>query len=123
MATVYLAGGTKSGWQQRVIDACPQHTFINPCDRNGVALLGEREYTAWDLAGVKQADIVFAYMESDNPSGIGMAAEMGYGHGLGKTVVFINESANRYFKFVEAMSDVCFPTLNSGILFLQSVTW
>lgn len=123
MAKVYLAGGMRTGWQQTVIQACPHHQFINPCDRNGVVLDQPSDYTAWDLAAVQRSEIVFGYMEASNPSGVGLASECGYGRGLNKLIVFVDESNNRYFRFLQQLADVHYPSLAEGIEFLKSVTW
>lgn len=123
MATVYLAGGMHSDWQERVKQACPNHRYIDPCCRNGMRLTEPAEYTAWDLAAVAQADIIFAYMEVDNPSGIGMACEAAYGKALGKLVVFVNEHESKYLRFVDELADVSFTRFLDGLHFLSSITW
>jgi len=57
-------------------------------------------------------------MEKDNPSGIGLSAEIGYAKALNKTIIFVNESESKYFKFVEELSDVVYNNLKDGVDFL-----
>jgi nucleoside 2-deoxyribosyltransferase len=94
---------------------------VNPLDNKRIGL-NEKEYTAWDLLGVRGADIVFAYMEHDNPAGHGMCLEIGYGRALGKTIVFVCEVGHvqaRYFGMARACADVCFADLEDGIEYLK----
>jgi nucleoside 2-deoxyribosyltransferase len=102
--TVYLAGGMTNPWRERVIDALPQFTFLCPT----TSIKDAAEYTARDLLLVRSADIVLAYMEADNPSGLGLALECGYALGLGKIVIVVNESASRYMAIVEQSASLAF---------------
>lgn len=116
---VYLSGGMRGeNWQARVIAELPECAFVNP-RRHG--LNEPRHYTASDLLGVRQCDIVLAYMQADNPSGIGLALEVGYAMALGKTVVLVDDSANKYMQIVHAATQVQFGTLASAIAWLRSV--
>ncbi len=74
---VYLAGGMKSGWQDKVIEACRYKDVIF-YDPRSHGFTTEIEYTSWDLSHAADADIVFAYLEIDNPSGFGLMLELGY---------------------------------------------
>ena len=94
---VYLAGGMKSGWQDRVV------SFVERIDglEEDVRLIDPRyhgkqdeaEYTAWDIRGVKYADVVFAYLESDNPSGYGLCTEVAYAAAMRKFIIFVDEKS------------------------------
>jgi len=67
---VYLAGGmNQSNWQEKVTTEVGKNGFVffNPREHS---LADSKEYTFWDLFYVKQSDILFAYMEESNPSGI-----------------------------------------------------
>lgn len=133
---VYLAGGMKSGWQDvlykayfmKIVDSdvpssfnyARHHDFdciyFDPRDNRAK---DPQVFTNWDIFHLKQSDIVFAYLEQDNPSGIGLAAEIGYAKALGQTVIFVNEqSDNRYVKFVEEISDVVVNTFEEGVVIL-----
>lgn len=117
---VYLAGGMRSGWQDIVKKACPGVMFIDP-RQHGVK--DEKGYTAWDLTGVDIADIVFGYIEKDNPNGAGLALEFGYAAKMGgKTLIYVEEPEfpfSRYFGMVRAVSDHCHDSLLAGIVQLQ----
>lgn len=122
---VYLAGGFRSNWQKKVIDACDNaFIFFNPSE-HGLEI-NPNHYTTWDLFHVKECNILFVYMEKTNPSGYGLSLEIGYAKALGKTIILVdeksstNQSFERYFKIVQVSSNVVFCSLNEGIKFLQS---
>lgn len=120
---VYLAGGMKSGWQDKIIQQFEnKFTFLNPRDHH---LNISEQYTIWDLHYVNKADIILAYMEKDNPSGYGLTLEVGYAKALNKTIILIDERsaidtsfANR-FKIVRESSNVVFNNLNDGLAFFE----
>jgi len=70
---VYLSGGMNSGWQDKV----PQLKGVNYFDPRihspqfGAAI----EFVEKDIRAVKDSDLVFCYIEHDNPSGLGAAWE------------------------------------------------
>lgn len=117
---IYLAGGMKTGWQDKLIEHKKfeeRHTFFDPRMNNTKE---PREYATLDLHNIKQSDLVFAYLEKGNPSGAGLALEIGYGKGLGKTVIFVNEKRDdKYWKLVEETADVVFEKLEDGIRYLE----
>jgi nucleoside 2-deoxyribosyltransferase len=116
---VYLSGGMRGyDWQAQVIAQCSEFDFVNP-RRHGLS--EPAHYTAADLLSVRQCDIVLAYMRADNPSGIGLALEVGYALALGKTVVLVNGSENKYMAIVGAAAQVQFEKLSAGIAWLRSV--
>ena len=98
---IYLAGGFHSGWQDKVISECPGFEYYDP--RTHRLALPEH-YKVWDLSHVKQSDILFVVMDRDNPSGYGMALEIGYAKGLDKTVIVVDEKSgsNEELKKAEA---------------------
>ncbi len=60
---VYLSGGFRSNWQEKVINSLDQSCiFFNPREHN---LDSDREYCTWDIHFVKECDIIFAYMEAE----------------------------------------------------------
>lgn len=122
---VYLAGGFRTNWQNKVIEAYGElFLFFNP--RMHGLEIDSKQYTTWDLFHVKQCDIFFAYMEYTNPSGFGLSIELGYAKALGKTIILVDEKSSqeesfaRYFKIVREASDVVFDNLDEGIKFLSS---
>lgn len=121
---VYLSGGFKSGWQETVIDKLKdKFIFFNPRNHD---LLKPDLYTAWDIHFVKECDIIFAFMESTNPSGYGLAFELGIAYAMNKTIILIDEKSisdenfSKYFKILHRPSNVVFANLEEGIKFLES---
>ncbi len=123
MTKIYLAGGIRSNWQEKVtsrIDA----EFYNPRTKEVDKILTLTEFGTWDLHYIKQCDIVFAYMEKNNPSGIGMSVEIGFAKGLGKTVILCLEENNefikdKYLEFMKKASDILFTDLEDAIKYLS----
>jgi len=120
---IYLAGGIKSNWQQKIVNSIDAE-FFNPRTKEVDRTLTLTEFGTWDLHFIKQCDIVFAYMEKNNPSGIGMAVEMGYAKGLGKTVILCLEPDNEFIKagylqFMKKVSDVVYENIDEAIAHLQ----
>ena len=122
---VYLAGGMNdSDWQSRVIKEVKSSDilFYNPREHQ---LNDSIEYTVWDLYYVKKCDILFAYMQADNPSGIGLTLEVGYARALDKTIILIDERSNvdeifaNRFKIVRESASIVFDSLDKGIDFLS----
>jgi len=113
--TVYLAGGMKSAWQDRVIAAHPEIRFLDPRSHGFTA---EHEYTEWDLSAIRESDVVLAYMDTDNPSGFGLSLEVGYARALGKTILYACEDTSprqKYFGMVRCCSNVTFTSLDDAI--------
>ena len=103
---VFLSGGFSTGWQNIVIDKLKEkYIFFNP-QKHGHSKVDL--YTAWDIHFVKECDIFFAYMENTNPSGYGLAFELGIAHAMNKTIILVDErslydeSFSRYFKMLHS---------------------
>ena len=121
-AKVFLSGGFKSNWQSKIIKELQnQFFFFNPKNHG---LNKSKLYTAWDIHFVKECDIIFAYMENTNPSGYGIALEVGIAYSLGKTIILIDERSENdldfanYFKIVHESSNVVFTNYDEGKEFL-----
>ena len=122
---VYLAGGFKTGWQDTVVASNPELTFIDPRSH---ALPASHEYTAWDLAGIRSADVVFAYLEASNPAGYSLALEVGYARAHNKLVILVNEKKtmgeideSRYYGMLGEAADLEFPSLEAGVGYLTTL--
>lgn len=120
---VYLAGGHRSGWQKEVQKAATGFEYKDPSS-NGFT--EPAQYTAWDLAAVRECDVVFAYFEESNPSGYGLALEVGYAAALGKLVIFVDEKSSiselsSYLKILHETSDVSFDNFKAGIDYLKKL--
>lgn len=120
---IYLAGGMKSGWQNTVINKLKDRCVcFNPQDHR---LNNAKEYTIWDLHFVNQADIIFAYLEKENPSGFGLTLEIGYAKALNKTIILVDERSRfdssfaNYFKIVSESANVVFDDFESGLDYLE----
>lgn len=85
---IYLAGGMRSGWQDGVIAAFPDISFLDPRSHG---LKTPSSYTEWDLWAITICDGVFAYLENDNPGGQNMFFELGYADALGKPYILVDE--------------------------------
>lgn len=121
---VFLSGGFKSNWQQKVIDSLGEKfIYFNPREH---MLDDPNEYTFWDIHFIKQADIVFAYLEKENPSGLGLIFEIGIAYGLNKTIILIDEKSSnddifkKYFKIVQHASSSVFSSFEPGLKYLES---
>ena len=120
---VYLAGGFRSGWQDAVIRLASHHAFLDPRMHG---LTEERDYTKWDLDAIKDSALVFAYLEKDNPSGAGLALEIGYAYALGKVIIFVEEPGHphsRYFGMARQCAYRLYNDLDEGANFLSSYSY
>lgn len=111
----YLAGGMRGerDWQNEVSDRLVYsgHEFFDPREHG---LTDSYHYTKWDLGAVATADGVIAFMAKDNPSGIGLALEVGMAIGMGKPVWFANELAEeRKWELVNQATSYCFTSLDA----------
>ena len=114
---VYLAGGMRQEWRKQIIAAVEGVTFLDPTAHG---LNSPEAYTFADLLAVKECDLLVGYMEKDNPSGIGLACEVGYARGLGKPVLLVNDQPNnRYFQFVAFCGAAVVPDIETVIKILQ----
>lgn len=119
---VYLAGGFRGDWQERVVTYCHNLEFFNPKEKEKERNLTLSEYGTWDLHYIKKCDIVFAYFERTNPSGVGLSCEIGYAKALGKTVILCLETGNerdRYNAFTKLMADIVFDDIDGAIEYLS----
>lgn len=126
-AKVFLSGGFKSNWQSKVINELnDQFIFFNPREHG---LEHSDYYTTWDIHFVKECDILFAYMEKSNPSGYGLAFELGVAYSLNKTIILIDEKSNeepnfaKYFKILYKPSGVVLNNLSDGINYLKKFSF
>jgi len=120
---VYLSGGMRTNWQGKVMQSCgDKFVFFNPYEHN---IDKSIEYTQWDIFHVKESDILFAYIEKSNPSGIGLALEIGYAKALSKLIILVDEKSGqyddfrKYFNIVRDSASVVFDNLDDGIKYLK----
>lgn len=120
---VYLSGGLRSNWQQQVVDQIgDQFVFFNP---KAHRLVDPEQYWTWDIHFIKQCDIVFAFMDKRNPSGYGLALEVGAAYAYDKIIILVDEKSpankrfSKYYKIVHSCAHVVLPTLQDGISYLR----
>lgn len=116
---VYLAGGMRSGWQDKLVSRLGSQAVM--FDPRAHGLMESRQYVKRDLAYVRKADIVFAYFEKTNPSGFGLAVELGYARALNKTIILVDEVRSRYTQFCDEVADFTEVSLDAGIARLESM--
>lgn len=116
---IYLAGGMRTDWQDRVIQASTRGDDEIYFDPRKTGLKKEKDYTNWDLGKIKECHVIFAYLESSNPSGHGMAFECGYGYSLGKVLLFVNENSkfDRYVGMIRCCSTFYFDSFEKSLSF------
>lgn len=120
---IYLAGGFKSGWQDRFNSVFGND--VKSLDPRLHKIIDPKNYTSCDLAGIQACDIVFAYLENSNPAGYALALEIGYAKAMGKIIIFVDEKSkeigekSRYFDMVKASSDYFSEDIEVGYQFLR----
>jgi len=115
---IYLAGGFYSGWQNKVKKAAPQHEYFNP-ETDSDQRFAYR-WTQQDIEGVKNCDLVLAYFELSNPSGLGLAKEIGWATILDKPVIFVDEH-ERINLLLAACSKRLYTKLDAAIEYLKGL--
>lgn len=119
---IFLAGSVNSDWRRGVKSALPKLAF---CDPRETGLTSPSEYKAWNLFWLSKSAVLFAYMERDNPSGYGLALEIGHARAEGKFVILVDERSAHdktfadQFAWVHEVADVSFDDLRQGISYLS----
>jgi nucleoside 2-deoxyribosyltransferase len=123
MEKVYLAGTLNTTWQNRVIESLRgKFIFYNPQEHS---LEESKMYTVWDLHYLKKSNIIFAYLNNENPSGYGLTLEIGYARALNKTIILVDEKSQnnpvfeKYFRIVRDSSSIVFDSLELGLKYLE----
>lgn len=115
---IFLAGQVTGEWQKTVqdtiyttftnINALGKPRFLVPtADLSTPAL-----YTAYDLGLLEEADVIVGYMEDDNPSGYGLAFELGWGVGRGTPTILLQameDERTGYWAYIENAVDLVVP--------------
>jgi nucleoside 2-deoxyribosyltransferase len=117
---VYLAGGMHTAWREDVKMSFEEEVmFIDPTDHG---LSSESGYTLVDKVSIRACDFVFAFMEETNPSGVGLAYEIGFAAGLNKPVIFVDnskEDVKKYFGMCRVSSAAHTESFSEGIKMLR----
>lgn len=121
--SIYLAGGFRGGWQESIIEKIgDSFIFFNPKNHN---LEEPNKYTYWDLFHIDKCDILLGYMSEDNPSGYGLALEIGYAKAKNKLIILIDDrskidrSFSRYFAICHQSADVVCESLDEALEYLK----
>lgn len=118
MLRVYLAGGMHSDWQDTFKKFYPSIDFVDP---RAHELTNEDEYTLVDRLAIKQCDLMIAYFEKHNPSGLGLAFEIGYAIGLGIPIIFIDEKQDKYAGMLRASAGLVYFSMAETFAMLDGL--
>jgi nucleoside 2-deoxyribosyltransferase len=109
---VFLSGGTRNAWHDRVKAAFPVHEFFDP---RTLARLDMRTIAETERRWLDECDVLFFYLEQDNPSGLGSAFEVGYSVANSKPVVFVDERRNSHTEWLGIHCNYVEFELEAGI--------
>lgn len=127
---IFLSGGL-ADWQDTVIDAL-QDQDVRIFDPREINSENELHYSYYNLHNATNADILFAYMSTDNPSGYGMSFEVGAAIASKVPVILVLDFdqtthlqtkdmysrallLKNHFKMHEELADIVCYSLNEGI--------
>jgi nucleoside 2-deoxyribosyltransferase len=115
---VFLSGGTRGSWQDRVKSEFKNVEFFDPRSLRGqsMSIIAATERSWLDLS-----DCLFFYFEESNPSGLGSAFEVGYCAAKGIPVLFIDEKRTQHTEWLGVHCHSIFHTLEDGIRALQDL--
>ena len=117
---IYLAGGLKGGWRKTVkVNAnYPDVKYLNP---NEHELNIPSQYTNLDLNMIDHSDLVFGYLEENNPGGYNTIFELGYAIGKEIPIIFINEKPDwdKYIGMIKESSLFYTNWFEEGVGFLN----
>jgi len=117
---IYLAGGLRNPWRKSVkINAnYPDVKYLNPDEHE---LNIPSQYTNLDLHMIDNSDLIFGYLEEENPGGYNTIFELGYAIGKGIPIIFINEKPDwdKYVGMIKESSLFYTDIFEEGIRFLR----
>lgn len=122
---IYLAGGMESTWRARAKRMLSLDQSIDPKRRDKLCAtpMSAPGYTQWDLFHIAHSDILLGYMEKDNPSGIGLALEIGYAKARGVLVVLVIDpeiADDPRYAIMLAAADISVPTLEMAADYINT---
>jgi len=116
---VYLGGGFRSGWQDRVKSAVTGFKWLDP--RECKADRDPKSYTKRDIEWVHGCDVFFANLEESNPGGYDLAFELGVAFEMGKTIILVQDHKRKYWTMPRVVADKVFDRLDDAIQYLQGL--
>lgn len=100
---IYLAGGTRGNWRELLeLNNQNTHEFFNIM---GIQRKSLSEIARLEMTWLRSCDGVLAWFPEDNPSGIGLAAELGYAKALGKTTVLVYDHLHKRVEWLRHIVD------------------
>ena len=117
---IYLAGGTKTNWQGDVKKLVPNHTYLCPTELETPHQNASFKWTGVEYTMVKECDLVLAYFEKTNPSGIGMSIEIGWATAFGVPVILVDDHL-QLNAMLCACSQRIYSSLTPAIEYLKGV--
>lgn len=128
---VYLAGGMRSGWQDRVkadLRKLYEKGLVRWSDPRDNQTAVPEEYKLLDVIRVESADIIFGYAEDTNPGLFALCIELTLGHARGAKTILINglneakdPARFRSFGFVSVSCDFQTAEYHKGICMLEKM--
>jgi len=111
---LYLAGGMYSGWQDRVKHRLKDKVdYYDPrIDTNQKSLA---DLTVADRDNAKKCDLMLAYFERLNPSGLGLAAEIGIAAGAGTARIYFVDEHVHIHGFIASLCTRIYTNLDAAL--------
>ena len=111
---LYLAGGMYSGWQEEVKKRLGDKVkYYDPCTDTNQNCLAD--LTIADRDNAKKCDLMLAYFEKGNPSGLGMAAEIGMAAAVGKARIYLVDEHTHIHGFLASLCTRIYTDLDSAL--------
>lgn len=128
---IYLAGGMKTCWQDRVkadLRKLEERGLVRWNDPRDNLTNNPAEYELLDVMRVQTADIVFGFAEDSNPGLYALCVELALGHAHGARTILVNELKEetdvkrvRYFRFIGVVCDFQTDKYHEGIRMLEKM--
>jgi nucleoside 2-deoxyribosyltransferase len=113
MVKVFLSGGTKGNWQDKVKSEITDCQFFDP--REASKLQTMTDIANLERSWLDNCDILFFYFEKSNPSGLGSAFEIGYCISKRIPVIFVDEKQTSHSEWLGVHCDEVLKNLDDGI--------
>jgi nucleoside 2-deoxyribosyltransferase len=110
---IYIAGGTRTNWRDE----------INLSNFDIMSLQGKPlgEIMQQELDWLDECDAILAWFPKENPSGIGLATEMGYVKALGKPIVLVHDG-NPKINWLQHIADFVTTDMNEAVAWINNIS-
>ncbi len=116
---VYLAGGLLTDWQERATRLLRQkNPEIDVLDPRALKSrnLPIEEVADIEREWIRNADVVLAFLEGDNPLPMGLCAELGFANALGKQTLLVDGCNNQKSKWLAGFTkSLVFTSLEEAV--------